>query len=274
MIYNVRITTKSNPSWAEIKLDLSEENLHDRFITPYENRNPIVINGKTIQLDDLERIDITKNELDSSQILPIVKAARKASRVAVAIPDEWYVADKGIDVTDELIQGPPGYKSTSTAVTEEEDEDTDNKIFIVHGHDAMVKYELELFLREIGLNPIVLHREANEGNTIIEKFEKYGDVSYAFILLTPDDIAYQKIEGEKPDDEREIEFRARQNVIFEFGYFIGKLGRNRVCCLYKPGTALPTDIQGLLYKQVTGTIEQIGYDLIKEIKAAGYELNL
>src|SRR5690606_5297464 len=89
------------------------------------------------------------------------------------------------------------------------------KVFVVHGHDEVAKTNLEVFLHEIGLEPVVLHRQADEGLTIIEKFEKHSDVGYAFILLTPDEIAYIKADQDKKDDERKKEFRARPNVIFE-----------------------------------------------------------
>jgi len=275
MFYHVRITSKSNRSQSEVKLDLSEDQLRDRFLSPYESGEPIIVGGKTILADDIKQISITRTEVDSSKILPTVKAERAASPVIAAmISNKWYVANKGEDVIDELIQGPPGYKKSTCATGAIELEPTGSQIFVVHGHDDMLKYELELFLKEIGLDPIVLHRQSDEGQTIIEKFEKHSNVSYAFILLTPDDVAYLRSEDEKPDGERKKEYRAIPNVLFEFGYFVGKLGRNRVCCLYKHSVALPTDVSGLLYKQVTGTIEQIGYELIKELKAAGYELKM
>ncbi|MGO9643659.1 MAG: TIR domain-containing protein [Candidatus Bathyarchaeia archaeon] len=135
------------------------------------------------------------------------------------------------------------------------------RIFIVHGHDETLKNQLEIFLTENGLEGVVLHRKPDEGRTIIEKLETYGKVSYAFVLLTPDD---------EVKDSSKSEFRARQNVIFELGYFIGLLGRNRVCCLYKPGVVLPTDISGIVYKKVTTDVQSIGYDLLKELRAAGY----
>lgn len=144
----------------------------------------------------------------------------------------------------------------------------------MHGHDQTLKNDIEIFLKNVGLEPIVLHRQPDEGLTIIEKLEKYADIGYAFILLTPDDVGYPVGEIQKAEKERIIEYRARQNVIFEFGYLVGRLGRNRVCCIYKEKTTLPTDISGLLYKKVTTSIEDVGYALIKELKAAGYKLKL
>lgn len=147
-----------------------------------------------------------------------------------------------------------------------------NKVFVVHGHDDTAKSELEIFLTEIGLDPIVLHRQADEGQTIIEKFEKHADVSYAFILLTPDEVTYLKDQESLSDNDRKKELRARPNVIFEFGYFVGRLDRSRACCLHTGNVALPTDISGMVYKTFTKSIEEVAYAIIKDLKAAGYKL--
>lgn len=150
--------------------------------------------------------------------------------------------------------------------------DLTNKVFVVHGHDAVAKNELETLLREMGLEPVVLHRQVDAGKTIIEKFEEHADVGFAFILLTPDEIAFLAIESELPESERAIEYRARPNVIFEFGYFVGKIGRNRTCCIYRGDTVPPSDLNGLLYKKYTSSIEEVAYGIQKELKAAGYNL--
>jgi len=146
------------------------------------------------------------------------------------------------------------------------------KVFVVHGRDEVAKTNLEVFLHEIGLEPVVLHRQADEGMTIIEKFEKHSDVGYAFILLTPDEVAYLASEEAKPDVDRRKEFRARPNVIFEFGYFVGKLGRSRVCCLYAGDVTLPSDVSGMIYKRYDKSIEDVGYSIIKDLKASGYAI--
>jgi predicted nucleotide-binding protein len=144
------------------------------------------------------------------------------------------------------------------------------RVFVVHGRDEVSKTSLEVFLHEIGLEPVVLHRQADEGMTVIEKFEKHSDVGYAFILLTPDEVAYLAAEEGKPDGERSKELRARPNVIFEFGYFVGKLGRSRVCCLYTGNVSLPSDVNGMVYKRYERSIEEVAYSVIKDLKASGY----
>ena len=148
------------------------------------------------------------------------------------------------------------------------------KVFVVHGHDELMKHQLEIFLSELDLEPIVLHRKADEGLTVIEKFEKHSDVGYAFILLTPDDIAYPKADEVKPDEARKKEQRARQNVIFEFGFFVAKLGRSRVCCLYKEGVTLPTDVSGIIYKKIVNAVEEAAFSILKDLKAVGYKVSL
>jgi len=138
-------------------------------------------------------------------------------------------------------------------------------IFIVHGHNDAVKFEVARFLEKLGLNTIILHEQANAGNTIIEKFESHANVGFAVILLTGDDVG--KVKNAANDSPR-----ARQNVILEWGFFIGKLGRNRVCALYEKGVELPSDLHGLLYLSLDGRGWQM--DLAKELKAAGYKIDL
>jgi predicted nucleotide-binding protein len=142
----------------------------------------------------------------------------------------------------------------------------------VHGHDDELKNETEFFIRSIGLLPIVLHRQVDSGNTIIKKFELHSDVGFAIILLTPDEIAYIKDHDQLEDSQRVKESRARPNVIFEFGYFVGKLERKRVCCVLKGEVAFPSDLHGLIYKKVVKSLDEIGMFLLRELKAAGYKV--
>lgn len=149
-----------------------------------------------------------------------------------------------------------------------------NKVFVVHGHDSELKSDVERFIHEIGLEPIVLHRQVDAGNTVIEKFEEHSDVGYAFILLTPDEQATTIDQIDMPEEKRITEYRARPNVIFEFGYFIGKLGRSRVCCLHKGNVSVPSDLAGLVYKEVDDSIDSQAYAIIKELKNAGYKIKV
>jgi len=175
------------------------------------------------------------------------------------------------------------------------------KVFIVHGRDLKPMKELETMLSKFGLNPIVLHEQPSGSRTIVEKLEKYSDVGYAFVILTPDDLGHlhdefkkaktsillkeilKAIEGKrKVGNEAEIlakifkmmEKRARQNVILEFGYFIGMLGRDRVCCLHKGDVQLPSDMHGIVYIPFKESVNEVRDKIVKELKAAGYEIRI
>jgi predicted nucleotide-binding protein len=116
------------------------------------------------------------------------------------------------------------------------------KVFVVHGHDGEVKETVARFLTRLELDPIILHEQASQGRSLIEKFETSStDVAFAVVLLTPDDF------GRAAARPPELHPRARQNVILELGYFLGRLGRTRVCALHKGGVELPSDFQGVVY---------------------------
>jgi len=143
------------------------------------------------------------------------------------------------------------------------------RIFIIHGHDEGMKGSVARVLEKLGLEPIILHEQASEGKTIIEKFEKYSDVGFAIALLSPDDMGYSIKEGKKNSKAR-----ARQNVIFETGYFIGKLDRNRVILLHKEESdfEFPSDYLGIIYIPYDDK-EAWKFKILKELNSQGYLLD-
>jgi len=143
-----------------------------------------------------------------------------------------------------------------------------NSVFLVHGHDDATKEKVARFLEKIGLDVIILHEKVSQGMTIIEKFEEYAaQAGFAIVLFTPDDIGFPL------GAEEQKQPRARQNVVLEMGYFIGRLSRGRVCVLYKGGVELPSDILGVVYHAID---EASGWklSLAGELKVAGYSIDL
>lgn len=134
------------------------------------------------------------------------------------------------------------------------------KVFIVHGHDEAAKNIVKAFLNELNLTPVVLADEVSEGHTIIEKIEKHGQVDFAVVLLTPDDVGSHR-------DDTKMAKRARQNVIFEFGFFLGKIGRKNVRALVKGDVEILSDYSGVVYIDFDDGEWKL--KLAKEMKAAG-----
>lgn len=169
------------------------------------------------------------------------------------------------DILQERIDD-SGESPATQAVAAKARENT-RHVFVVHGHDNGLKETVARYLSQLELKPIVLHEMPNEGKTIIEKFEKHSDVDFAVVLFTPDDVAYPA------DDSLKSKPRARQNVVLELGFFMGTLGRNRVCVLYSEGIELPSDYAGVLYLPLdSGGAWR--FLLAKEIRSCGIPVDL
>jgi hypothetical protein len=140
-----------------------------------------------------------------------------------------------------------------------------NRVFIVHGHDGEAREAVARFLEKIGFEAVILHEQANMGRTIIEKVEGNSDVGFAVVLLTPDDLG-------KAKDAIDLEPRVRQNVLLELGYFIGLLGRARVCALKRGAVDIPSDFGGVVWQLMDdagGWKSSLG----RELSAAGYSID-
>lgn len=135
------------------------------------------------------------------------------------------------------------------------------KVFVVHGHDHGARDAVARFLEKIELKAIILQEQPDQGLTIIEKFESYASqVGFAVVLMTPDDL------GGPAASNTQVS-RARQNVIFELGYFVGKLGRGRACLLRKGNVEIPSDLYGVIYTEMDAA-DGWKLKLVKEMKAS------
>ncbi len=272
MFYHVIIKPKSDKYYGEYKTDLTKEQLISRFVEPYEQGMPIVINGKTVQPNDLERITISKSEKTIESFIPQLKAEDQASSVAIiGGPSYTYQAiGRATDVTDDFIEGAIGYKKVlaeTKSNSQKSKEGETNRIFIVHGHDESAQNKAARFVEKLGFEAIILHEKASSGRAIIEKIEHYSDVGFAIVLYTPDDVGNVKSEADN------LNVRARQNVVFEHGYLIGRLGRQNVSALVDGKLELPNDISGVVYISLDeGSAWQL--QLAKEMKQSGYKIDM
>jgi predicted nucleotide-binding protein len=145
---------------------------------------------------------------------------------------------------------------------------TSRKIFLVHGHETGLQQTIARFLERLALEVVILDEQPSQGRTIFQKFSDHSDVGFAVVLLTGDDIG-----GKKDTPPADLSPRARQNVILELGYFLGKLGPARVCALYQSGVEIPSDIAGVVYVSLEGSVDW-RLKLASEIKAAKIDVDM
>jgi len=199
---------------------------------------------------------LKENGLVQTFSLPF--AARISARGVDAI-EQGQVVSNGRGEDRNLKQGVTSIQEPSARKT------MPDKVFIVHGHDRGPREAVARYLEKLGFQPIILQEQANQGRTIIEKVEANGDVGFAVVLLTPDDVGSKVGADLRP--------RPRQNVVVELGYFFGRLGRSRVCALSTTGTMeLPTDFAGVIWEPFDehGAWKQV---LVRELKASGFEVD-
>lgn len=137
-----------------------------------------------------------------------------------------------------------------------------SKVFVVHGHDGELRESVARLLEKQNITPVILNEQANQGKTIIEKFENYSDVTCAICLFTSDDQG-------KANSENKYKKRARQNVVFEAGYFIGKLGRENVIVIADENVEIPSDMSGMVYS----SRNEWRFSVLKELRTIGFSID-
>ncbi len=270
------------------EIDLSKEELMEQVVNPYIEGQTFMCGGQPIDAFFVDLIRISESQERSSELIPKLRAKRRAQPnvlgIVAPISDNYLVVDESRNITRELIKSPP--KKHITPKSQKEKAVSKN-IFLVHGRDHEPKLELARMLEKLGLNAIILSEQPDRGRTIIEKLEQETiDVGYAFVILTPDDMGIGELIRELSEQyplinelaknrlitSSVLKPRARQNVILELGYFVGKIGRNRVCCLYKGDVELPSDIHGVLFKKFSKSVEECYKGIVAELRAAGYKV--
>jgi predicted nucleotide-binding protein len=203
-------------------------------------------------------------ELDSAVDPRAQEEAKDQRAFAAGIPRTITMLESLIERVKERtdsVRSATGKTEAGAAVASRE-------VFIVHGRREGPREAVARLIEKLRLNPIILHEQASEGRTIIEKFEGHSEVGYAVVLLTGDDRG-----GLAEAEPSTYQLRARQNVIHELGYFLGKLGRRRVCVLYEHGVEIPSDYQGVVYVPLDSE-GAWRLHLAKEMKAAGLDIDM
>jgi hypothetical protein len=232
--------------------DLDDVALRQRFLEPRTRGEQVWVKGKSF---DWQNAELRVFEGPNTARIPEFLAPMGAPMYEIG----------GIlaDVTDRYVTGPPGRAPAAAADVPA------HAVFIVHGRDDARKEAVARFVSTVLPHApvLVLHEQANAGRTLIEKLEGTASVArFAIVILTADD------EGRERGDDA-LTLRARQNVVFETGFFFGKFGRKHVVVLYEPGVELPSDLDGVAYValDVPGAWK---LQLCREMRAAGLEPDL
>lgn len=255
---------KENRKYYELdKTETSE--ILDQIIIPYLKKDEIQFDGYFLKYDDIARIAIKETEKSTVELAKYENDNMPRNIIMFITRENVAEYDRYTkDVTKELFQKGKDIMSNPVAKTAR---DTDyTKVFIVHGQDELAKTEVARFIERLGFEPIILHEQASLGMTIIEKIEYYSNVSFGIVIYTPCDMGAKK-------GEDKLKPRARQNVIFEHGYLIGKLKRENVCALVKDDVEIPNDISGVVYIPMD---QNKAWTMViaKELKTAGYPVDM
>lgn len=254
--------------------DLDNLNLDDvkkHIIYPLLKKETIFIDGRYIDASKINMVKIKQSDKKTSELQDIANA-RVPRGVFISYSRTNVLNDTyTTDITKEVLTNAGEFIASSQrekieASIKNTTIPDNTSVFIVHGRDDLAKTEVARFIEKLGLKAIILHEQDNGGKTIIEKIEEYTNVGYGIVLYTPCDV------GSLENDEN-LKPRARQNVVFEHGYLIGKLGRNKVSALVKAEVEIPGDLNGLVYTE----LDKAGgwkLSIAKELTREGYSIDL
>ena len=218
------------------------------------NYNQIVQTLSEITSDDYNRFIVKPKQLEGENVVNLITFRQKLGGIINWLHANYFTGENR------------PFSGSPQIVPVDKTGNFENKSFLVHGHDTAILHQVARLVEQLGIKPIVLFEQPGKGQTIIEKLESNSNVAFAIVIFTPDDVG-------KALAEENLKPRARQNVVLELGYFIGRLDRNRVAVLYDESIELPSDYRGVEYIKID--IEAAWkLKLAKEMKAAGLAIDM
>lgn len=258
---------KHNNPICYYELDRTDRaELIDSIIKPFLNGEEFWFNGYFISKTKINRLLVKTTEKTTKELAKYENDHMPRNIIMYVSPEAIVSYDKyTTDITKSVFEEAKKNVIPQKKSLKKNTINDFSKVFIVHGHDKLAKLEVARFIEKLGFEAIILSEQANEGKTIIEKIEEYSDVDFGIVSYTPCDVGSEK-------DTNDFKPRARQNVVFEHGYLIGKLGREKVHALKKDNVETPNDISGIVYTEMdSGKAWQIA--IAKEMKKVGYDID-
>ena len=274
MTYYHVLVEGNNPSEEYYELDKTDlSKIKEEIVIPYIKGEQFMFDGYFLDKSKVKRIIIAESNCLSKDYVTREQAKLPPDVYISILPEYIVESDYTTKITSNIFKECQSLLKEATTKSEAPTLEKSkapmdkSKVFIVHGHDNAAKEAVARFIEKIGLEAIILHEQASSGNTIIEKIEANSNVGFAIVLYTPCDV------GASQEEKDQLKPRARQNVVFEHGYLIGKIGRKNVCHLFKSGVETPSDIEGLVYAPMDAG-DGWKYKVAKEMKACGYDIDL
>jgi predicted nucleotide-binding protein len=273
MYYQVLIETSEKVSKAgrnKQYFELDKTNLaeiEERIVYPFLKKEDFQFDGYFLKCGEIKRITIKETQKSAQELSKYENDHMSPGLIMYVSPSDIVEFEKHTkDITTTIFDKAKSSLQITGATKKNLHTLDLTKVFIVHGRDDLAKTEAARFIEKLGFSAIILHEQASSGKTIIEKIEAHTNVGFAIVLYTPCDIG--GLAGEKTQKSR-----ARQNVVFEHGYLIGKLGRNNVCALVKGDVEIPNDISGVVYVSLDSH-NAWHLSVAKELRNAGYSVDL
>jgi predicted nucleotide-binding protein/ElaB/YqjD/DUF883 family membrane-anchored ribosome-binding protein len=282
MNYHVRITPREKNSGIEVMMDLECSEVEARFLVPYRQELPIIINGRTFDPGDIERIAIARSTESSGLLIDRIKSKRAAEKIFTYKPASWEIIEEAEDVTNQLISGPPGQYSVSDSrgVEVSRPPTGTETVFVVHGRNEEARKALFSFLRSISLDPLEWTRAVQATGKTAPYISEILDSAFSqahavIVLFTPDDEARltAQLWGEnEPDFETELRGQARPNVLFEAGMAMARDHQRTI--LVELGQLRPfSDIGGRHVIRLNNSTQQ-RQELAQRLTTAGCPVKL
>lgn len=264
MFYHVSLEWDDHTTLVETDYTSIDDIVKD-VISPYLDNSTFIFSGYRIEPKYIERLNVFESGQQSHELKELIGKEFGITMHFDSIAGRLSFALNrySTNITRSVIRQARSLAPQSQLA--ESKKLSKSKAFIVHGHDRQAQLEVQAFLTAQGIEGIILNEKPNAGQTIIEKIEATSDVGFAIILYTPCDVGGKS--------QTTLQSRARQNVVFEHGYLIAKIGRENVCPLVKGHVETPSDISGIVYTSMDdhGAWKMT---LAREMRSAGYNIDM
>jgi hypothetical protein len=242
-----------------MRFNLSEEELTRTFVSPFNANKPFWFGCRLLSPSKVDRAVIFWSTEDCSKLkLPNGEGVSTCKDRKQVIDNVCLGKVGGVHLcTEKFLISPKGATGEAATVSVER-----RRVHVVHDRDEAMKQQVVQTLQKLGLEPVVLREQPNQGKTLLGEFSQYSDVTFAVVLLSPEDVSA-------------VTSRANQNVVLELGFFLGKLGSKNVLPIFRDvkGFVLPEEITGVTYAKFDGE-GTWRYKLTKGLQNCGFRVDV